>query len=332
MIIIEALLITELLALLLYTVISDSKSGEIKNKSLLIFLIFALPTSSLYYILNTEFLGAFLKNIAVVVVISMVLYFCDNWAAGDAKLMMTAFIAVPGRLYDNGINYFGFWAIGISFIAALFYVILDTVIKTIKNRKAYNRNSFNLLYYAKNIIFTYCLLRIVYTFIKVDVRLTIIVTFAVLLLIAKLSAKINWIAVIISLAAYTAICVYQKSFGSIAINANTLLFSVGFPVFSFVCSRFNYEEINTQNVRKGMILSNLTVIEMMKSKVSRLPKGLTEDLRSRLTEEEAESVKRWGISKSGKNTVTTVRKIPFAIFISVGYILFLAVCVLIILF
>ena len=51
---------------------------------------------------------------------------------------------------------------------------------------------------------------------------------------------------------------------------------------------------------------------------------MTEDLEARLTEEEAESVHRWEKSKYGSDTVVIVRKIPFAVFLALGTLLFLA--------
>lgn len=45
-----------------------------------------------------------------------------------------------------------------------------------------------------------------------------------------------------------------------------------------------------------------------------LPTGMTEDLRSRITAEEAESIHRWKNSSLGKPFVVIVRKIPFTSF------------------
>ena len=81
-------------------------------------------------------------------------------------------------------------------------------------------------------------------------------------------------------------------------------------------SEYNYEEINTSNVKKGMILSMSDTMLFVNSKIKGLPTLSTEDLRSRLTDEEANSVVKWGKSKYGKKTVKIVRKTPFAIFIS----------------
>ena len=82
----------------------------------------------------------------------------------------------------------------------------------------------------------------------------------------------------------------------------------------YLVSGYNYEEIQTSEVKKGMVLSYATVVGFMPSRVKGLPQTTSEDMSSRITEEEAEAVRRWEKSKYGKNSIIIVRKIPFAIF------------------
>ena len=88
----------------------------------------------------------------------------------------------------------------------------------------------------------------------------------------------------------------------------------------YLVSGYNYEEIQTSEVKKGMVLSYATVVGFMPSRVKGLPQTTSEDMSSRITEEEAEAVRRWEKSKYGKNSIIIVRKIPFAIFIVCGTI------------
>jgi hypothetical protein len=89
--------------------------------------------------------------------------------------------------------------------------------------------------------------------------------------------------------------------------------------------KYNYQLIQTEQIRAGQILSVATIMSFSVSRVRGLPQGITEDLRSRITAAEAESVRRWESSKYGETHVVIVRKIPFAIFISIGTILFLII-------
>ncbi|WP_290146288.1 hypothetical protein, partial [uncultured Dubosiella sp.] len=80
-----------------------------------------------------------------------------------------------------------------------------------------------------------------------------------------------------------------------------------------------YEEVEIGNLKKGMILSSFSSLLMQNSRVRGLPPISTEDLKSRLTEEQVESIARWAKSRK-VSTVTVIRKIPFAIFIFAGFI------------
>ena len=68
-----------------------------------------------------------------------------------------------------------------------------------------------------------------------------------------------------------------------------------------------------------MILSMGASLLMQRSRVRGLPGISSEDLKSRLTEEETESIKRWAKSKKIESLLI-VKKIPFAVFIFLGFI------------
>ena len=71
-----------------------------------------------------------------------------------------------------------------------------------------------------------------------------------------------------------------------------------------------------------MILSMGSILLLAKSKVKGLPHFSTEDLKSRLSADEVDSVLRWSKTKIGQDTIVIVRKIPFALFIGIGTLLF----------
>ena len=54
-----------------------------------------------------------------------------------------------------------------------------------------------------------------------------------------------------------------------------------------------------------------------------LPTTTDETTKSRITQEEADSIKRWEKSKYGKEQIMVVRYIPFAVFILIGMITYL---------
>lgn len=89
-------------------------------------------------------------------------------------------------------------------------------------------------------------------------------------------------------------------------------------IFRKISEKYNYTEIQTSDIKPGMILSFGTIILFKKSKVNGLPQNTTEDMRSKISVEEAKSIIRWEKSKYGEKTVIIVRKMPFAIFIILG--------------
>jgi preflagellin peptidase FlaK len=85
-----------------------------------------------------------------------------------------------------------------------------------------------------------------------------------------------------------------------------------------------YEKVEVSQLKKGMILTTFSSIPMQSSITKGLPGVSTEDLKSRLTEDEIASIKIWA-KATHTETLTIVKKIPFAIFISTGVLLYCAV-------
>ena len=82
-----------------------------------------------------------------------------------------------------------------------------------------------------------------------------------------------------------------------------------------------YEQVPIDELKKGMVLTLFSSTLMQTSKTKGLPGISTEDLRSRLSEDEVASVRAW--AKATKTTsLTIVRKVPFAAMISAGYMLY----------
>jgi hypothetical protein len=83
---------------------------------------------------------------------------------------------------------------------------------------------------------------------------------------------------------------------------------------------YNYQLICTADVSKGMVLAMETILLFQTSRVHSLPNDPSEDLTARITEEEAQAVRRWEKSATGKSKIWIVRKVPFAIMIYIGFV------------
>jgi preflagellin peptidase FlaK len=95
-------------------------------------------------------------------------------------------------------------------------------------------------------------------------------------------------------------------------------------LFQILIGATIYEQVPVAKLKPGMILSAMSSLLMQTSITRGLPAISTEDLKSRLTNEEIESVKIWA-KATHVETLTVVKKIPFAIFISIGLLIYVAV-------
>lgn len=95
--------------------------------------------------------------------------------------------------------------------------------------------------------------------------------------------------------------------------------------FRMIGEKYNYQEVPVDQLKPRMIPAMISVAEFSRSKVQGLPRTMTEDLKARMTSDEIEAIKKWSKTSSGKPSVIVVRKIPFAIFISIGTIALLLI-------
>ena len=118
----------------------------------------------------------------------------------------------------------------------------------------------------------------------------------------------------------------RQSFGTMYFVNFGLVFIV--MLMKLFISEYNYEYINTSDVKAGMIISTETSMLFLNSRVKGLPDMSHENVSDRISESECESIHRWEKSKYGSKTVKIVRKIPFAIFISLGIVTYIIVGVM----
>lgn len=89
----------------------------------------------------------------------------------------------------------------------------------------------------------------------------------------------------------------------------------------------NYRRIATSDVKKGTILALETTLRFLNSPIPGLPSLSSENLRSRLTEEEAASVRKWGETAPEREEVLVALKVPFTIFTALGFVAYLALAI-----
>lgn len=338
MIVFEFLKIIPLVLLCVYASITDIKYGIIENKTVLTASIIGICLDVFgWFTFNREYIKDHMISIFAVAALSIIFYALHIWAGGDCKLMIAIALLMPYELYipiSNGrMSLVLLLAIvfGISYI----YLIGESIVLAVKTKKLIGKEK--LINNAKRSI-TRWISSIAYItlFDQIFLRffpemffktkfLVLIINICLAVIVSGISILCNKfvVAVVIFSGIVIRLICHQPILNKFML-INYLL-AIAFIILRIFIDEYNREIIETAKVEKGMILSAATTVQFALSKVKGLPPQSTEDLRSRLTEEEAESVRRWGKSKYGMPSVEIIRKIPFAIFISIGTFLFLIV-------
>lgn len=335
MIFLEAYQITILMALFLNAALSDIHRGIVSNKSIRFALVAGIISVFPYYTFYaTDCLSAYVINLVIIIGVSLLLYAMGIWGAGDSKLLSVTFLIFPARLYCINNRSFGacFLLISIVFIIAFIYVLFETAFLGIKQKNLFKlqKRKFDLKGYLKGVVFFSLMLvffngalHAIIPGIFFDSNLLAAIHFLVILIGSKLEEKSNWYIILAMVIAYAAMIFFRI----IQINYSYSNWWIYFVVlllvlFRSVADKYNYKSIKVSELKQGMILSIGSVLMFAKSRVKGLPTISTEDLKSRLSAEEVDSINRWAKTSNGKDTIVIVRKIPFAIFISIGYLIF----------
>lgn len=340
MIIVEALFLTVLLATLAAASYTDCCENRIPNQLLAISGGLAALLDVIYYLFfASRYCTVFLANLLVLILISFFFYAYHLWAAGDSKLLIVVALSIPGRLYTfwDASMVSGFAILIFVFSAAFLYVMAETVVMGIRNRNLFRLKTRKidfarvLLSYLSMVgvvtVVHWALYRLFARPLGDDRVLSLTISFFIVLTVSQIRNRLSNRSFLLIASFCWCVVIALFAFGQYTWRS-----TIDYRPWLFVCilmfaraiaEKYNYQTIPTQEVKRGHILSAATVLAFRPSKVQGLPVGTTEDLRSRLTEQEAESVRRWEKSKYGKPYIMVVRKIPFALFIGIGTVAFL---------
>lgn len=316
--------------------VTDCREGVIKNKLLIIGAVVLGICDILYYItFGREFFLLFLTNFIGMAAIGMIFYGLDIWAAGDSKFIIVVSLGIPAGIWShrNLGPLPGFGIVVITFAVAFLYLLVDSILQYRKRRRMGKHILFPGNIDGIRILVSYFFMvgciqllndgftRLGGEYLGRNAFLITALDFLAILLLIRVRNLMHTrmlLTIATGLWAFNLFLQGQEAFPHINGNWKFWVLVLLVIMFRLFANQFNYEEIPTSKVRSRMILSAHTIMLFRKSRVKGLPYGMTEDLRSRITEAEAEAVRRWETSKYGKEGVEIVRKIPFAIFISLG--------------
>ena len=324
-------------------IVTDCKKSVVPNKIVAIaFFSFVLLDVLCYCFYAKQFFCVFLLNLALIAVVSFVFYAFHIWAAGDCKLMLACAFGIPGRLYSV-------WPIGratsflifiIIFSTAFLFLMFESAAIRIKQKQykiafqKVNLPRWLLSYFSM----AFALLCFDGLFIRVfnessfDPILSSAINFIVVLSLIQIRDKMSTTQLMFLLVG-TSITFFAMSMmgvihASVSVSVKNLVMVFTLLILSAFAAEYNYRTIPVNELKAGQILSFATVVLFAQSRVDGLPRTSTEDLRSRLSQENVDSIKKWSKTTNGSQYVVIVRKIPFVIFMGIGLFAFVAIGVL----
>lgn len=338
MYIVEALLLTVLLLTCLYVSVTDIRNGIIENKVLTVSAALCCILNICYYVFFAgEYFTAFLIDFLLLVVLSFGLYALNLWAAGDSKLLFLVVFASPGRFYRlNDGAAPAVYIVVFTFTIAFIYIVAESIALSIRCHERLQAPSLERIKdfcksYVSIAIYIVAVNYIIYllfpTFAAENASLIVVADLFLSVIIHKypLFFRLPVLCAAAVLSAGT-VTLYGMRYGFSLSDWKVYGYIAVIVFLRSVSEKYNYQTVPTASVRAGMILSLAAVAAMAPSRISGLPRTTTEDMRSRLSPEEAAAVVRWENSKYGQHEVSIVRKIPFAIFITFGALTFIIIC------
>ena len=332
---IDIIMIVYLLIVVSFCAYTDWKRFKIYNKIMLFASIPAIVFVVIYYIQYPDLLTVFITNMISAVVIGIIFFALKIWGAGDSKLWIFINLLYPGKYYmiTRYMLFPSMIVLMFIFIEAFAYVIGESVfIRFFKKdqgigewRIAIDKNwIINLAFSMIVLSFIYSLLAyLLGEYFESNQVFFVLIGLVLSMRFTTVKRKTKMIAIMILLPSYLALLFVTKQMPDLRMYVISLILIVISQWGLHFADKYNYMWIPTSSVKSGMILSIFSVQMMLGSRVKDLPQFTDETTKCRLSEEEADAVRRWERSKNGKEHIMIVRYIPFAIFMLIGIVSYL---------
>ena len=332
---IEYILLIEFLVVGIISVIYDFKTYRVPNLMVLYAFIITIALQVVYYIqMSGEGLFLYLLEVVAACICSFFMYFLKIWGGGDTKLFVVLAMMVPYQVYIKDSYASVFYILIYVYSLAFVYIVLESIylstkgnLETKKNR-FFSEKTIKIQFY--NWAFLFASISIMQwafkkifpeTYVSYQVIFMYANVFFVLLM-WKTIAKVPNVIKILTILAFIIIALIRLLTG----NGNGFRFVwsnylIAFLVFALKiwAGRHNYKTLKVDELQPGMILSSGSVLMFGNSRVKGLPDNVSEDMSARLKESEIESIKRWSKTNRGTDELLVVRKIPFVVFMVIGF-------------
>ena len=265
-------------------------------------------------------------------IVSLILFYLKIWAGGDCKLYLAIILLMPNSIIEStfyGISYI-VWIPILAFLIGYFYIIGDSFYQKLKQHKKNNnlhtkaKNDFirYIKYYVVIIFINYCMNNLFkYLNIQLNTWMYMIISFGLIYMFIKIKILEEkfFILFVIFIDIYIGVINLNLLF-----NIKQLLIWLAIIISSLLKhfnNDYNYEEIIIEQLKPGMILSTTSSYIFFNDKLSKYKKISDETLRSRLTEKDIDQIKEVSLKRDYIKTITIMKKIPFALFISLSTII-----------
>lgn len=342
MIIFEGVLIVLVVLLCLFTSYTDITKGIIYNRHIVKYLILFVALDIVYYgFFAREYAAPFLINALLMVILSFILFYGNIWAGGDCKLFITLIFGIPANIY-NGIELGpapGFMILLIVFSIAFIQIVTESIFYSIRDKEKIRvrLNKVRASDLAVGFLLVLGIMQLINIALSYFVRYmqisgTLFILMANFICILGINSIYDRVSqknkIVLACIVWVCLLIYSFMTHSIQLGGfywKSWILVIAIFLLRTIADQYNYQEIETDKVAANMILSAATVFGFSGSRIKGLPINMKEDLSARLSASEADAVRRWGKSSKGLKTVTIVRKVPFALFISIGTVLFLLI-------
>ena len=327
--------ITEIIIIILclICVITDLRHGLIKNTVLLTVGSMAI-LMNIISLLQTKNLNYknYMIEIFFAIIISFTLYFLKIWAGGDCKMYAMIVLALPYIIVMKKIlnismlMYIPIISFGIGYI----YIIIDSIIQRIrtkeKSEKLVQQSLKSFIKYLKYYLLVIFVNSIIFAMcekLQIDIQnyhYITIISVGIVIIVSRLKI-LEYKSVVLAL------FIADIFIGAINLeliySRQTILLWIAIIItslFKNFSNNYNYDEIDVDELKEGMILSTASSIFLSSDKYGKFHKISEESLKSRLTKADILNIKEIAHRKKQLEKVSIVRKVPFALFISISTI------------
>lgn len=338
MILIDWILLCILAVSMAFCAVSDLETAIVPNKIALPAIALTITISVVECLVcgNGDIIK-YLLNTGIITIVSILLYTYHVWGGGDSKLMILAATGIPAHTYyaAHG-EYFPLLSLVIMiFTFGYLFLIGDSTVRAIRKSNCIEVTAPTMAIvcdFIKNYILATAyvlgvdiLLNIRYAdfFTTNSLLLMLINMFVAMAIfgIELLKKPLIWKAI---LAADFIYCVVN-AWNPFSTQIMSCVLLVGVLLLRAFIQQYDCDVIPTENLQPGMIISAGSYIECVSRGFSTERLLITNDLRSRLIQEDIVQIQAL---KKKPETITIIRKIPFAIFILLGTVTYLTLGVL----